>query len=161
MIIRKAKPSDLKEMSILRKNTIRKFNAKDYPRMVFLDLLRRNSVLELRKKLEKKDIFCAIDKGEIVGTVGLEEDKIWGMYTKVSRRGEGIGTKLMDFIEEHAKKSGLKVLLAYSTPYARSFYIKRGFKFKGYLNGFRVLNQKTKKFKVIDIKVPILKKRLK
>jgi N-acetylglutamate synthase-like GNAT family acetyltransferase len=161
MKIRKAKSSDLKEMSILRMNTIKRFNAKDYPKKVFLDLLRRNSVPELKIKMKKGEIFCAVDNREIIGTVGLEEDKVWGMYTKVSRQGEGIGTKLMDFLEKHAKKKGLKNLFTYSTPYAKDFYIKRGFKFKGYLNGFRVLSKKTKKFEVINIKVPILEKRLK
>lgn len=79
--------------------------------------------------------LVAHDGDELVGTVCLKVHDMdvhtdltpWlaGLYVKSSRRGEGIGQKLVAAIEERAKEIGVKKLYLY-TPESEGFYLKLG-----------------------------------
>ncbi len=54
--------------------------------------------------------------------------KIGGLFIKSSEIGKGIGTQLMDFIENYALSKRLKQVRLYSTKFAFNFYKNRGYK---------------------------------
>lgn len=83
---------------------------------------------EIEKSMEKRLIFCAYRDGELLGTIGLQEKEIVGLYVNYRKRQMGVGGKLLQFVEDHARKKGINYLTLTSTPSARKFYERRGFK---------------------------------
>ncbi len=79
--------------------------------------------------------LVSFESGTLTGTVCLKlhdmESRLelapWlaGLYVAGSWRGKGIGTKLMDAIEEEARGLGFKDLFLY-TPVSESFYLRKG-----------------------------------
>jgi putative acetyltransferase len=128
VIIRKAKKEDVRKMAFLRKNTTNKILVKEYPREVIDYLNGVNKPKDFIPRLKERDIFCAWEGDKLMGTIDLEGNKIGGVYVKDTLIGQGLGTKLMDFIENYAKKKGCKKVRLYPTRFAMNFYKKRGYK---------------------------------
>ncbi|MGV8151488.1 MAG: GNAT family N-acetyltransferase [Candidatus Nanoarchaeia archaeon] len=128
MEIKKAKKRDARKISILRRNTLRKINNNDYSKVFIDSLIKNNSYKGTIDKLKKRETFCAWNKNILLGTVDLEGDKIGGLYIKSSKIGKGLGTLLMNFIENYAISKGIKKVRLYSTKFAFNFYKKRGYK---------------------------------
>jgi N-acetylglutamate synthase-like GNAT family acetyltransferase len=127
MIIKKARPKDARKISLLRRKTIKERNKNDYPKIFVDTIINKNSPKEIVNKMKTRNMFCAWDGDTLVGTVDLEGDKIGGLFVKSSEIGKGIGTKLMDFIENYAHSKKIKQARLYSTKFAVNFYKKRGF----------------------------------
>ncbi len=127
MIIKRARPEDARKISLLRIKTLKVRNKNDYPK-IFVDfLIKNNSSKEIVNKMKTRDMFCAWEGSTLVGTVDLEGNKIGGLFVKNSEIGKGIGTKLMDFIENYALSKKIKQVRLYSTKFAFDFYKKRGY----------------------------------
>lgn len=125
--IRRATQEDARKISLLRRKTLKEINKNDYPK-IFLDyLINENSTKGIIDKMKKKEIFCAWKENVLIGTVDLERDKIGGLFVKISQLGKGIGTQLMDFIENYARSKGINKVRLYSTIFAVNFYKKRGY----------------------------------
>lgn len=129
MKFRKARLSDAKELSKLRRGVFGKIKGEEYLPTFVKALSDANSPKDIRLKIKSYDIFCLLDKKQIIGMVGLNGAEIKGVFVKVSHVRKGIGTKLMNFIEEHARKKGLKKVYLWSAEKANGFYKKRGYKF--------------------------------
>ena len=52
---------------------------------------------------------------------------ILGFYVSYSIRGKGIGTGLLNHLEDHARKNNIKQLQLTSTPSAVKFYSSKGY----------------------------------
>lgn len=130
MLIKRARLKDVRKISLLRRKTIVERNYNDYPKAFINYLIRKNSAKEIAKKVKTREMFCAWEKGTLMGTVDLEKDKIGGLFVKNSEIGRGTGTKLMDFIENYALSKKIKQVRLYSTKFAFNFYKKRGYKLK-------------------------------
>ncbi len=88
----------------------------------------KNRILEIISKPESIDDLC----------LDMDLDQIRDFYIKVENlseqlstsryRMEEIGKKLLDFIEDYARKKGIKKVRFDSTEYARPFYLKSGYK---------------------------------
>ncbi len=128
MRIRKARKSDTKKISMLKRNTQKTINSKDYRKEVIDHLVNYNSPRKIEEKIINSDVFCAWNDGKLIGTVTLEKDLVGGLYIKPSFIGKGVGRKLMDFIENFAKKKGIKKVKLYPTKTAIKFYEKLGYK---------------------------------
>lgn len=152
MIIRKARKKDARKISILRRKTIRELNKNDYPKVFLQFLINENSTKGIIKKMKKRDMFCAWEGDILLGTVDLTGDKIGGLFIKSSAIGKGIGTKLMDFIENYARSKNIRQVRLYSTKFAFNFYKKRGYKLAK--SGYWVIAKSKSKDRV-------MKKRLK
>ncbi|MEI7718614.1 MAG: GNAT family N-acetyltransferase [archaeon] len=125
---RKAKITDAKELSKLRRGVFGKIKGEEYLPSFVKALSDANSPNDIKRKIKSYSIFCLVDKKEIIGMVGLNGIEIKGVFVKVSHVRRGIGTKLMDFIEEYAKKKGLKKVHLWSAEKAKEFYKKLGYK---------------------------------
>jgi len=128
MKILKARKEDARKIAKMRKNTFEKILAKNYTRKVINYLNNQNNPSDFVKKMKEREMYCAWKDGELVGTVDLEGNKIGGVFVKHDLIGKGIGTKLMDFIENKARSKGIKNVKLYPTKFAVGFYKKRGYK---------------------------------
>lgn len=147
MIIKKARPSDARKICILKRKTLNERNKNDYPK-IFLDfLIDNNSTKEIINKMKTKDMYCAWRENVLIGTIDLEGNKIGGLFVKNSEVGNGIGTKLMDFIENYARLKKISQVRLYSTKFAFNFYKKRGY--KPMKSGYWVLGKSRYKDKVM------------
>lgn len=88
----------------------------------------------IRPRFDEGPIWIAELDGEAVGTVsGLPEGErfyIRSMAIKPTAQGHGIGQKLLDVLEAHARAEGFEKLYLYTTyilPGARRLYEKNGF----------------------------------
>lgn len=128
MKIRKANIKDAKEISKLRRNTFKKINSKYYPHKHILIFCKKNTPKKIRKKIREKEMFCIVENNKILGTVYLYKDLIGGLYVRHDKIKKGIGTKLLKFIENYARKKGIKKVKLYSTKYGYPFYVKNNYK---------------------------------
>lgn len=120
---RKAKLSDAKELSKLRRGVFGKIKGEEYSLAFIKALNDANYPKDIRRKIESYDIFCLVNKKEIIGMVGLKDNEIKGVFVKVSHIRKGIGTQLMNFIEEYAREKGLKKFI-YGPQKRRKDFIK-------------------------------------
>lgn len=94
---------------------------------------------ELIARADESAILGAFDGG-LVGIVGVYRDRhrkcahkahIWGMYVAPERRGEGLGTALLDAALDHARSlhgvSAVHLQVSSAAPEARSLYERAGF----------------------------------
>ena len=79
--------------------------------------------------MKQRDMFCLVDKDKILGVIDLEGNKIGGLFVRYNYLGNGLGKKLLTFMEDYAKKKNIKKVILYSTEYAYKFYLKQGYKF--------------------------------
>jgi GNAT superfamily N-acetyltransferase len=76
--------------------------------------------------LPNREVWVAVEDGEIIGLLVLEPGWVDHLYLEPSRTGEGIGGALLD----HAKReqpSGLDLWAFRSNTGARRFYERHGF----------------------------------
>ncbi len=88
----------------------------------------------IRERFTEGPMWLAYIDGEAVGTVsGLpEEDRFYirSMAVKPEAQGSGVGQKLLEVLEAHARDAGFTKLYLYTTyvlPGARRLYEKNGF----------------------------------
>ncbi|MBU0978174.1 MAG: GNAT family N-acetyltransferase [Nanoarchaeota archaeon] len=152
MRILKAKISDAKKISTMRKKNIERILSGYYKKEVIQKLLEKNSVKYLKPKIKEREMFCIWENKTLLGTVDLKDNKIGGLFIKHDQINKGYGKELMKFIENHAKKKGVKKVKLYPTKNALQFYKRLGYKIKSNIYW------KTDKFK---IPVPVMEKKLK
>ena len=126
LIIRKATLEDAKRISyLIQKNT--EANPNNYNQEQLVTWKKYNTPSRIKKQLTEREIFCAFENNKLAGTIGLLNNEIVGFYISPSKRGQGIGKKLFDFIQNQAKQKGYKTLILTSTPSAVKFYENKGF----------------------------------
>lgn len=88
----------------------------------------------VRGRFSEGPIWLAVDGDEPLGTVsGLPEpDRFYirSMAVKPSAQGRGVGQRLLEELETHARERGFRKLYLYTTfvlPAARPLYEKNGF----------------------------------
>jgi GNAT superfamily N-acetyltransferase len=79
-------------------------------------------------KLGSHTYFCAIMNNEIIGVIGLDRNWVVGFYTKTTWLNKGIGSFLMNHLEDYALKNGITGLKLASSPVGLEYYYKKGWK---------------------------------
>ena len=77
-------------------------------------------------KLAGHLFFCAEQNHEIVGVIGLDRNWVVGFYTKATLLNKGIGSILMNYLEDYAQKNGISRLKLASSPVGLEYYYKKG-----------------------------------
>ena len=127
MEIRIATPNDAKRISyLIQKNTERVLE-NGYSQAQIGVWKRFNTPSGIRQQMEKRTIFCAFQNQKLVGTIGLQENEVVGLYVSYSQRKKGIGGILLDYLERYARNQKIEKITLTATPSARHFYEKRGF----------------------------------
>lgn len=88
----------------------------------------QNKPKAIINRLEKRIIFCAFQNDKMIGTIGLEGNLLCGMYISPSKRGKGIGQKLLNHLEKYAREIKITELKLTASPNGYGFYLKNAFK---------------------------------
>ncbi|MBD3213298.1 MAG: GNAT family N-acetyltransferase [Candidatus Lokiarchaeota archaeon] len=115
------------EVSNLIRKTLEKINSKYYPQNVINFLSKEYSPENLRKMTKKKELLLAIKEEVIIGVAGLEENHIGTVFVSPKYQNQGIGKKLMFFIEKLARKRGFSEVKLNSSINALDFYKRIGY----------------------------------
>lgn len=89
------------------------------------------SVEAVEEKIRTQDVFIAFEHDRLAGTIALEDGFVLGFYTDPSFMGRGVGTALLQFLEQYAGEKGLAQLELAASPVAVSFYKQRGWEVVG------------------------------
>ena len=116
------------EASILIRKTLSEENSKFYPISVIEYMCNEfspNFLIELSKE---REFFVAIENSKIIGTITIINDYIGTVFVTPEYHCKGIGTKLMETIENLAKERKIEKLRLQSSINAVNFYEKLGYK---------------------------------
>lgn len=132
MKIRRAKKEDISKISKLILNTLDKVNAKDYKKRQLEFEKKCHTIQELKKEFEKKIFFILLIDNKLVGVVNLDlaNGELNRLFLNTKLIGKGFGKKLLIYVEDYAKKKGIKKIILYPTDYALDFYKKAKYKIK-------------------------------
>lgn len=126
--IRRFRDDDALEASELIRKTLTEVNRKFYPKSV-IDYLNNEFSPKFLIELSKdREFFVAIEKSKITGTITIINDYIGTLFVNPEHHHKGIGTKLMETIENLAKKRKIEKLRLNSSINAVDFYEKLGYK---------------------------------
>ena len=128
MKIKKATLKDARKISSLIRQTIKKVNDKGFTKKQLKAWYGHNSVKTISKNIREKNVFIALEKEKIIGTINFQKGSIAGMFVKYNKLRKGVGKKLLDYVEKFAKKQNIKRLELKSSPFAYEFYKSKGFK---------------------------------
>lgn len=124
MEIKDASIKDIRRISyLIHKNT--DSNPNNYSKEQIKAWKKYNTPAQIGKQLKDRKVFCAFQKEKLVGTIALKENFISGFYVSHSIRGKGIGSKLINHLEDFARKNKIKKLYLTSTPSAFKFYLNK------------------------------------
>jgi GNAT superfamily N-acetyltransferase len=125
--IRPATAGDAEAVYGIVLRALRETNAHDYPATVIGRLV-LTLPERVASKLEEWHAYVAVVDGRIVETGSLNGKTVRALFVHPNYQGRGIGTKLMDTVENTAKVQSVDVLTVQSSITAQPFYAKRGFK---------------------------------
>ena len=128
MRIRKFKKEDAVKVSRLICKTQREILSKYYPKKVIESFCSWSKPSDILKKSKKRDYYVAVEKGKVLGVNGIEKSMIKTMFVNPKYHKKGIGKKLIENIENVARKRKIKKLKVGSTTFAEKFYKKCGYK---------------------------------
>ena len=125
--IRRATAGDAEAVYEIVLRALRETNARDYPASV-IDRLVLTLPEGVASKLEEWRAYVAVVDGRIVGTGSLNGKTVRALFVHPDYQGCGIGTKLMDAVENAANVQSESTLSVQSSITAQPFYAKRSFK---------------------------------
>ncbi len=127
-MIRKALESDSKAISALIHRSVRISNRADYPPAT-IDLVCREFTPEkIVAKLRQRDMFIFVRDHVVVGTVSFADSKLHSLFVEPVMQRQGIGARLVGFIEDHAMQNGFETLRVSSSITAQRFYKRLGYR---------------------------------
>ncbi len=131
MRIRKGKLQDAKELSVLRKATIRTINNKDYTPAQIARWSKRWYTKDFVKIHDQLLLFVAVEGGKIIGYAEIMKERpeeMGGLYVNKDFVRKGVGTKLMKKIHGVVQKMGVHRFSLRSSITAKDFYEKLGYR---------------------------------
>jgi len=127
MIIRKIQRRDAVEVLKLRRETFENINAKNLSKEAMEEISKMNTLDRLLKKIKERDMFCFCNGAGILGVISLEGNEIGSVFVRYDLVRNGLGRKMMAFIENYAKRQKVHEVRLNSSEYARDFYLKVGY----------------------------------
>ena len=112
--IRRATAADAEVVYEIVLRALRETNARDYPASV-IDRLVLTLPKGVASKLEEWHAYVAVIDGRIVGTGSLNGKTIRAVFVHPDYQGHGVGTKLMDAVENAANVQSVSTLSVQSS----------------------------------------------
>ena|SRR3989344_4907192 len=128
MRIRKLRKEDAIEVSNIIRRCLREVNSKDYPKKAITSLCDFFTPDLIIKNMSDRTMYVAVENDKVVGTASLKGDKVFTVFVNPDYHGRGIGSKLMDKVEELAKDKKYKILKVPSGHSSVKFYKHRGYR---------------------------------
>ena len=125
--IRTFEPADATAVSQLIRRTMRESNTRDYPLdrlQPLIDYFSPEKVLRLGQER-----VCLVAESDqlLVGTAALEGAELATFFVLPEHQGQGIGTRLLDALEQRAQAQGLTRLTVDASLTAVAFYTRMGY----------------------------------
>jgi GNAT superfamily N-acetyltransferase len=133
-MIRLIEARDLQRVSALIQNTLLISNLSDYDLEIIGNLIDAFSPNQLRALAGKRRIYIYEEDGVLLGTIGLEDGKLYNFFVSPDRQGSGVGGELLDYVEKKAKAEGRQKLTVDSSLTAVAFYRRKGYRQTGEQN---------------------------
>ncbi len=133
-MIRLIEERDLERVSALIQNTLLVSNLADYDLEIVGNLQGSFAPDQLRSLARKRSIYIFEQAGLLLGTIGLEGDKVYNFFVSPDRQGSGIGSELLNYVENRARAEGRRKLNVDSSLTAVSFYRRKGYRRTGEQN---------------------------
>ena len=126
--VRVATVDDAPAMSSVILEALRQSNAKDYSPEIIERLEASFSPSALLNLFMQREVFVAIYDQRIAGTVSLDGRAVRTMFVTPDVQRRGIGRRLMEAVEDAARKAGIDVLAVPASVTAEQFYANLGYK---------------------------------
>jgi GNAT superfamily N-acetyltransferase len=130
-MIRLIEERDFQRVSALIQNTLLVSNLVDYDLEIIGNLHNAFSPQQIRNLTGERRIYLCEQEGVLLGTIGLEGDKVCNFFVSPNRQRSGVGGKLLDFVEKQARAEGRRRLTVDSSLTAVSFYRAKGYRRTG------------------------------
>jgi len=124
--VRRATAEDAEAVREIVLRALREVNARDYPASV-IDRLAATLPERIAATLGQAQVYVATEAGRVVGTARLTGRTVSSVFVDPKDMGRGVGAKLLDAIENAARKNSATTLDLQSSVTACGFYRKRGF----------------------------------
>ena len=129
--IRRFRLADAEVVSALICNTLLISNSGDYELEAVNNLARGFSPRAIRSMSRRRQIWVYEEDGRVMATIAIEDETISGFFVAPDRQGQGVGRRLMRFIEEKAREKGLQAIRLSASVTAVGFYEKLGYSASG------------------------------
>ena len=106
VIIRTFEPGDAAAVSALIRRTMRESNSRDYPLDRLQPLIDYFSPEKVRRLGQERVCLVAEIDQQLIGTAALDGAELATFFVLPEHQGQGIGTRLLGAIEEHALMQG-------------------------------------------------------
>ncbi|UZE51621.1 GNAT family N-acetyltransferase [Rhodopseudomonas sp. P2A-2r] len=125
--IRRAEIGDANDISHVIISALRETNAKDYKPEIIARLELGFSPSAVQQLIAQRDILVGLLDHRIVGTAGLDGDKVRTVFVTPDVQGRGVGRRLMQAVEAIARERQIPLLRLNSSISAESFYARLGY----------------------------------
>ncbi|MDN5274124.1 MAG: hypothetical protein JWP06_25 [Candidatus Saccharibacteria bacterium] len=125
--IRLFRTTDANELSSVIIRCLREVNSKDYAADIIEKMCSYFTPEIIAKLAHERQMFVAEQNGQPVGTVSRDGNKVFTMFVNPDDAGQGIGTKLMGYIEHLVVEEGFKYIETGASITAHDFYHKLGY----------------------------------
>ena len=136
MKFRKFKKEDIRQIAKIKVLIFSKFNKNEYWKkgavtkyLKKFNLKKSDDELLEAFEVKQKTIFFVVEeKNNIVGYIKGRKNRIENLFILGKYHKKGIGTKLVEMIEQEFKKEKISEMKVDSSIYATNFYKKLGYK---------------------------------
>lgn len=128
LVIRAACLDDAAAISTLVQRTVRISNGKDYPANSIELIVANFAADKVGERMAERDVFVCEQGDRVVGTIALGGDRLRTLFVDPDLQHTGIGARLVDHLEAHARKAGVRELTLSSSLTARGFYERMGYR---------------------------------
>jgi GNAT superfamily N-acetyltransferase len=125
--IRSATAIDADGISRTVIRALRETNARDYAPHIIDAVVANFSPEHVASFLASREAYVATADGMIVGTASLSGEVVRTVFVDPDHQGEGIGTKLMDFVDNAARAQSIAALTVPSSITAQALKVKLRF----------------------------------
>lgn len=125
--IRSIRADDIRELSSLIRNTLLISNSLDYDIHIIRNLSRQYSPKRLADMSLRRDMYLYTIQDRIAGTVSVKDDMVYAFFIAPDMQRKGIGSQLLQFVEDRARENGVIRLKVGASVTARQFYAIHGY----------------------------------
>jgi len=134
IIIRNFMSTDSLEVCEIIKTNLIEVNSRDYPTHIINNMCNLYTSDHLAELAKTREIYVAELNGVIIGTASLEKNIICAVYVNINFHNQGIGRKLVSFIEGVAMNNSISLLRIHASLSSLNFYYALGYTFVEELN---------------------------
>jgi GNAT superfamily N-acetyltransferase len=131
LVVRPFDPADAPAVSAVIATTMRQANIRDYPADRLEALIAYFTPEKLRALSQERDCLVAVAEGEVVGTAAREGRELATFFVLPLWQGLGVGSRLLEYLEENARRQGIARLRVDSSLTGATFYERHGYRRTG------------------------------